>query len=283
MYKRLYAFCLCSFLLVISIQAKTIIDEPIEPAILKVKYSRMVVRDTLIPETDFKIDLLTLKVGKTMSVFFSEKRKSLDSIQVYDDEYFYLKHSDKKIFSEHASLSRESIFKNYPVGKIRHMDDFDICNWQIDEDMEKPEWTVTDSTYNILGYECVMATTSFRGREWTAWFTPEIPISDGPWKLWGLPGLILKAKDDRHHYSYEATSVETEGIGNVEYFDYYGNRFISKRQKALQLKRRDLQRPLGYEILSSGAYGIKKREGLKRPDKIPHANYDFEETDYPHE
>ena len=54
-------------------------------------------------------------------------------------------------------------------------------------------WETGDSTKNILGYECIQAQTDYHGRHWTVWFTPEIPVHDGPWKFRGLPGLILEA------------------------------------------------------------------------------------------
>lgn len=54
---------------------------------------------------------------------------------------------------------------------------------------------IADSTKNILGYDCVMATAHYHGRDWTAWFTPDIPLPEGPWKLTGLPGLILEASE----------------------------------------------------------------------------------------
>ena len=47
-----------------------------------------------------------------------------------------------------------------------------------------------------------MAVSDFRGRRWTAWFAPDISISDGPWKFSGLPGLIMEAYDTENHYRF---------------------------------------------------------------------------------
>ena len=62
-----------------------------------------------------------------------------------------------------------------------------------EEPLHEWDWEISDSTKTILGYECIEATTMFNGRKWTAWFTPEIPLDAGPWKLEGLPGLIMEA------------------------------------------------------------------------------------------
>ncbi|GHT14333.1 hypothetical protein FACS189432_02170 [Bacteroidia bacterium] len=61
----------------------------------------------------------------------------------------------------------------------------------------KPEWTiVADSMKMINDYTCLMAKGFLCGRNFTVWFTPDIPVSVGPWKLWGLPGLIVSALSD---------------------------------------------------------------------------------------
>lgn len=76
------------------------------------------------------------------------------------------------------------------------------------EPLSEMKWTINDdSVHNILGYECVMATTDYHGRHWVAWFTPEIPVSDGPWKFQGLPGLILSVENSPGFY-FEASGIE---------------------------------------------------------------------------
>ncbi len=68
-------------------------------------------------------------------------------------------------------------------------------------------WTITEEQKVIADYTCVKATVSYRGRDWTAWFTPEIPLAVGPWKLHGLPGLILEAYDATGECTYKAITV----------------------------------------------------------------------------
>lgn len=75
------------------------------------------------------------------------------------------------------------------------------------EPFEEMEWTIVgDSTKSILGYDCIMATSDYHGRKWKAYFTLDIPVQDGPWKLRGLPGLILSA-DGGDDFIITATEV----------------------------------------------------------------------------
>ena len=53
-----------------------------------------------------------------------------------------------------------------------------------------------------------MAVSDFRGRTWIAWFASEIPISDGPWKFNGLPGLIMEVYDAKKHFHFSLVGIE---------------------------------------------------------------------------
>ena len=71
-----------------------------------------------------------------------------------------------------------------------------------------------------------LATSDFRGRRWTAWFATDIPVSDGPWKLGGLPGLILEAYDQGDDYRYTAVRIMESGLDPVTFYCFDGKPFF---------------------------------------------------------
>jgi GLPGLI family protein len=96
-------------------------------------------------------------------------------------------------------------YKNFQTNKFMSIDAVGITgsNGKFDYYLIrelKPDfgWQITEERKSIGGYECIKAVSQpFRGRMYEAWFAPEIPISNGPWKLGGLPGLILEAEDKK--------------------------------------------------------------------------------------
>lgn len=77
-------------------------------------------------------------------------------------------------------------------------------------------WKISEETKQIGNYNCQKATVNFGGRNFTAWFTKEIPINDGPYKFKGLPGLIINLHDDKNHYAFTLLSI-TKGKMNMDF------------------------------------------------------------------
>lgn len=74
---------------------------------------------------------------------------------------------------------------------------FSKKRYVIEEAIPSIEWKLVEETKKINDWLCRKATTTFRGRTYTAWYCQDLPFSYGPWKLSGLPGLILEASDER--------------------------------------------------------------------------------------
>ena len=82
-------------------------------------------------------------------------------------------------------------------------------NHQYTEKMPVQNWQLHNESITVAGHLCRKATCRFRGRDFVAWYTPDIPVSNGPWKFGGLPGLIMKVYDTDNLYVFECISVET--------------------------------------------------------------------------
>jgi len=258
--------------------AKNVEIRSLGDADICVVFKRTMVLDTVNPDNYFKVDNLTLKAGEEGSAFYSEDRKN-DLAMSDTPEYYQQKYSDQTLFRKVANFEKEAIFRDYKKNICIVHQRYDLTNWELTEEIEKPEWVIGDSIINILGYDCIMATSVFRGRSWTAFFCPEIPISEGPWKLCGLPGLILKASDDRQEYCYDAVTISTEDLGIVEFYNYDNRLKIKDRQEGLRHRRKSMSENIHSKINAITGVGLNipskaKLNQIKR--------YDFEETDYPH-
>lgn len=89
------------------------------------------------------------------------------------------------------------ITKDLNSGKVtQYAKSIQLNCYVIEEAAHPMKWKIEEETKTIAGINVQKARCYFRGRYFTAWFAPSIKLNNGPWKLGGLPGLILEAYDD---------------------------------------------------------------------------------------
>lgn len=145
-----------------------------------------------------------------------------------------------------------TIYKNWPAGKLTHTEKICMDWFRYTEDMPELDWELTDSLTNVLGYECQGARCRFRGREWTVFYTEEIPLSDGPWKLHGLPGLIMKASDEKGYYSFECIGIKSKADRPITVYQVPFNAVT--RDAYYDTKHRYDVNPYGYYEATTGGH-----------------------------
>ncbi|WP_130735273.1 GLPGLI family protein [Flavobacterium sp. J27] len=104
----------------------------------------------------------------------------------------------------------------------------------VEEDIPEMNWDLQEGTKQIGKYYCNQATTTFRGRNYTAWYSLELPYNIGPWKFNNLPGVILEVKDDTNEVMYTVTSITIPY--NVKIKDISKNvKTISRKEYLIEL------------------------------------------------
>ena len=201
-------------LLLTSLAVQAAAREPVlDRAHMKCLYRYIYTFDTL--KNELRDDLLILQIGKEVSKCYSYYTFQCDSLQRTPDgakvwsELFRRAIEKDGIYGDfpHVRMSTY-VYKNYPTGQMTITDRISLQDYCYVDSLHTQTWTMGDSTREVLGYTCQQATADFRGRRWTAWFATDIPISDGPWKLGGLPGLILEAYDEEQQHVFTAVGLE---------------------------------------------------------------------------
>ncbi len=171
-------------------------------------------RDTTL--TDLKHnDVIVLCRGENSSVSYSQYTRKCDSLMMADGGSgdVYLQHFNLAIAAGNVgSVCKRAtyyVFKDFKEQKMSVVDNIQSDKFIYDDTSFGQQWELADSTKVIGGYHCNLASCLFRGREWSAWYTTEIPVSDGPWKFAGLPGLILEVYDRQPQYVFSLISLTT--------------------------------------------------------------------------
>ena len=180
------------------------------------------------------IDSLYLEIGCSSVHSYVQSERDLD-IKI---ETTLAKTGKRKSITGKWYAKIGEIYHNFPENKITVLTGMDIAGvFRHIEPIPDFNWQVTNEKKKILRYSCQKATCSFRGRDYEAWFTPEIPMSYGPWKFRGLPGLILEVKDTKGAYVFVCKGVEKPKGKHITYWNRKytdcDRKFMRKHQRIL--------------------------------------------------
>lgn len=122
--------------------------------------------------------------------------------------------------------------------------------FRFEDKLPRIEWKIKDESKNILGYACQKAVGKLYNREWTVWFTMDIPVSEGPWLLAGLPGLILEANDADNIFHFTAIELSKDNTLSVE--PTSKKHIKCSRKDYLEYRKKFDEDPIGMVQASSG-------------------------------
>lgn len=256
-------------------ETETLADEKMEFV-----YEYRWCNDTTATDQDnFKSDRMLLQIAPDgMSKFSSYKNLTVDSLlmNITTEQI-----ADAAVEGKLSNGEFMTIFKNYPEGKLTHTEKICMDWFRYEEEMPTLQWELSDSTINVLGYECQEARCNFRGREWCAYFTEDIPVMDGPWKLSGLPGLIMKASDRNGEYNFECIGIKSKGQRPITLYKVPYNK--TDRKGFYSAKNRyDLNPYAYYETTTGNDLPVYDEYGdlsIDVYDPIP-LSYDYIERDW---
>lgn len=214
-------------------------------------------------------DLFNLEIGKNTSKYYSALRAHGDSLQEADIKSGELTIETAEIMNKKKNYYRNKssvvIYNSYPKNycTVRGMI---VINAYQYKDTINIKWKLTSDTMHILGYNCNKASAVFRGRNYTAWFTPEIPIPLGPYKFFGLPGLVLKVNDSEGIYNWECVGLtKLNGLNKPITIEKNDKLIETSRLKYFQTAKSTYEMDYATLNASLGVKEVGDAEPVRRP------------------
>lgn len=172
-------------------------------------------------------NLGALKIEYQHGCSFCASYRFTAKLFLFDEEVFYTyKHDprasapaeghsviiDTTTLHIRYDLKSDSI---YQLGAMRSINPNGIL---IAEKRNPIDWLLKDSVKVIEGRFCKLAVGDFRGRQYYAWYDPNVKINFGPWKLHGLPGALIYAEDTTQELYFKAIQItELKGVKSEEF------------------------------------------------------------------
>lgn len=160
-------------------------------------------------------EIMVLNMSNDKSEFYSFEKYKVDSTLNAD-----FKKGVSSMLPD-KKMNRDRVVRDINTQKIEFITIVPDYRYSVSQNIDL-KWNTVPEFNNILGYGVQKATTEFGGRKWIAWFAKDIPIQSGPYKFFGLPGLILKIEDVHKNHIFELKGIkDTKGDFNYPYVNNF--------------------------------------------------------------
>lgn len=199
----------------------------------------------------FESDPNSIRTGEAILISYGDSSIFMDRAQYIRDSLNNspaLQKLDRRerlsiVYAQERATFRYCVYKNYTSETVKYSEPVNGVYFTYEEPLPEIDWEIFRDTLTISDYVCQKALGKFAGRTYEAWFSPEIPISDGPYKLGGLPGLIFRLEDSEGKIKFSLSGLV---FGTIDYMPKFPERN--------KVSRKEFQKRKDHYNMNMGEY-----------------------------
>ncbi|WP_068596826.1 GLPGLI family protein [Vaginella massiliensis] len=156
-----------------------------------------------------KNTITVLQIGKGKTKFTDANLLKFDSMTVKNSKKDFIDSNDlNELIAIRKAIKFNKSIVNTKDGKYLFQGKIYNKNYEFIEEIPVLKWDLKENMKEILGYKCKEARVYYKGRNWIAYYSEDIPLNDGPFIFNGLPGLILEVYDDNNEHHFTAQGID---------------------------------------------------------------------------
>lgn len=177
----------------------------------------------------YEKDIIVTDINKTSIKSYSYDFLKYDSINKVNRNTFFASPKFEERFVKQKETNVTVNYENF------------LENVYTYESNDVMKWNIINEFKSIESFKVQKAICDFGGRKWVAWFSSDFVFPYGPYKFYGLPGMILEINDSENHYHfkfYRNINLKEE-YNTMEFLEsYYGSKPIKiSLPQLLKLKK----------------------------------------------
>jgi GLPGLI family protein len=236
-----------------------------EPVVYHVVYDSTLILDLHAPNSPYKQEMI-LSIGKSssryceMEIFKIHNNKN----QKNEPQPVINTRSARTVVgrpvlpvSNKGIVFREQLVVDVKNQLVHKIGQIGIKTYYVKKKLPSIKWEITSQQKSVLGYTCQMARGQYSGRNYSVWFSTDLPFTQGPWILHGLPGLILEVEDSTGEVQFKAKTI-TRSANTLENTDSF-----YEYEKAIALKEKEYTKALTMFLEDPEAYTQAQVNGAK--------------------